>query len=274
MMIREGWPVEKKHAFGLSTANLKHIAIVSMTVDHIGAYMFPNLLILRILGRLAAPIFLFCMAEGLRHTRNRKKYLLRLYLAGAAISVCDRLLTFFGAPFPQFGNILFTFFYTGLYVTLLEGLFQKKPWALPGLLATAIPTVLVNLYDMFFSPGLSRNLLTALLPSPIHVQYSLLFVLLGMGLYFAKTKQMQLLVYAVFCALCILGTQLGLGNVPQPISYLLSNSIFNSTQQYMLLALPLLALYNGEKGKSSKQFFYAYYPLHRYAICLLAAVLQ
>ena len=53
---------------------LKIIAAASMTLDHIGVILFPQVEILRILGRLALPIFAFMIAEGCKYTRNRRKY--------------------------------------------------------------------------------------------------------------------------------------------------------------------------------------------------------
>lgn len=72
---------------GLTGNQLKIIAMVTMTCDHVGLQMFPQLLWLRIIGRLAMPIYAYMIAEGCRHTRNRKKYLLRLLGMGALCQV-------------------------------------------------------------------------------------------------------------------------------------------------------------------------------------------
>ena len=58
---------------------LKMLALITMTCDHVGLQLFPDILIFRIIGRLAMPIYAFMIAEGCRHTRNRKKYLLLLW---------------------------------------------------------------------------------------------------------------------------------------------------------------------------------------------------
>ena len=52
---------------------LKILAALFMTIDHIGVMLFPRVLVLRIIGRLALPIFAFMIAEGCKYTRNKKK---------------------------------------------------------------------------------------------------------------------------------------------------------------------------------------------------------
>lgn len=60
--------------------SLKIIAVSTMIIDHIGAVLFPQFVIFRIIGRLAFPIYCFLLAEGFSHTRNIKKYGTRLFL--------------------------------------------------------------------------------------------------------------------------------------------------------------------------------------------------
>ena len=53
-----------------------------MLIDHTGYILFPSLSILRIIGRLSFPIYAFCIAEGFRYTKDKKKYFLRVFLLG------------------------------------------------------------------------------------------------------------------------------------------------------------------------------------------------
>ena len=48
--------------------------MVCMTIDHIGAMLFPQAVWLRVIGRLAFPLFSYCIAEGCRYTRNKARY--------------------------------------------------------------------------------------------------------------------------------------------------------------------------------------------------------
>ncbi len=77
-----------------SQESLKILACITMLIDHVGATIIPDMN-LRIIGRLAFPIYCFLLVEGIRHTRNVKKYALRL-LIGALLSEIPFDLLFFG----------------------------------------------------------------------------------------------------------------------------------------------------------------------------------
>lgn len=284
-----------KYNNGLNAFQLKLIALVTMTIDHLAAFGFEIPVFaayytpLRIIGRIAAPVFLFLLVQSARHARNRKKFLLRLYLAGAATGLFTTAANFFmGEAFGYFtpGNIIFTFFFTVLYIHLAEMLLDG--WKTRNLknvfLAFALFAIsfLPNLlWDWFSLPAgagircqsLAEGLRNSFLPANLHgdLDYGLPFILLGVVLYFVKTKKRQCWVFAGFCLLCFMGWGASLF-----VSGLHSISYFatfcNSIQLWMVLALPFMYLYNGQRGPSAKVLFYGYYPLHRYAIFLITTL--
>ena len=77
----------------LDTDFLKLIAILSMLLDHIGAVFFPEHPAFRWVGRLAFPIFCYCMTVGLLYTRDIKRYLGRLGLFALISQPCYILAT-------------------------------------------------------------------------------------------------------------------------------------------------------------------------------------
>lgn len=93
---------------GMNTFTLKMIAIVSMLIDHIGAVLFPQITIFRILGRIAFPIFAYTIVEGFVHTHDFKKYIIRLGIF-ALVSEIPFDLAFSGKVI-EFGhqNVFFT----------------------------------------------------------------------------------------------------------------------------------------------------------------------
>lgn len=64
----------------MSSFSLKLLAIIFMTIDHIGFILFPTISILRKIGRLAFPIFAFQLSVGFEHTKNKEKHILNLLI--------------------------------------------------------------------------------------------------------------------------------------------------------------------------------------------------
>lgn len=85
----------------LKTNTLKWLAMVTMTIDHIGFYVFPEYIILRLIGRLAFPCFLYTTIQGVKQTSNFPRYFLRL-LGMALVSVIIM------SPIRIYWNILFS----------------------------------------------------------------------------------------------------------------------------------------------------------------------
>ena len=81
----------------INTFHLKMIATLVMLVDHVAHYLLPTTHILyipmRILGRISAPIFMYCFAMGFKHTRNRLAYQKRLALASVGMCVLNIILS-------------------------------------------------------------------------------------------------------------------------------------------------------------------------------------
>ena len=74
---------------GITETGLKWIALVTMVMDHIHYFfgftgMIPEWF--SMVGRLGAPLFLFCLVEGFTHTHSRKKYFAKVYILSAAMS--------------------------------------------------------------------------------------------------------------------------------------------------------------------------------------------
>ena len=111
----------------LDTNFLKLVAIISMFIDHVGAAFFPEYPVFRWLGRLAFPIFCYCMTVGMLYTSNIRRYLGRLGLF-AVISQPFWILAF--NPQDILGNLTnWNIFFT-LFISLLAvwGFKEKKWW--------------------------------------------------------------------------------------------------------------------------------------------------
>lgn len=256
---------------GINSFQLKCLGLLFMTVDHIGLYICRSVNIspLRVIGRIAAPLFLYVTINSISHTRNKLKYALRLYIAHIIICLMTLLLTTIGNN--QFGNynqfsILPTFIYTVVLTYIVEKITksQKKLTTnnilliLSAFAIIIIPTAIMFLFSRY------ETLYQIFFPSILIVPYSPLFILMGICWYFNKDKAKQGFILILFSCLSIVGALLF-----ARLSAWIYMDFFNNTQFGMILFLPFIYLYNGKRGKSMKYFFYVYYPVHIYILMLI-----
>ena len=94
------------YGFDYGREILKWVAIITMTIDHVGAVLYPELRVLRFVGRLAFPLFAYLLVLGMENTRNIRNYAIRLFMF-AAVSQIPFFLAHDYAPFESL-NIFFT----------------------------------------------------------------------------------------------------------------------------------------------------------------------
>lgn len=123
-----------------NTNFIKLIAIITMTIDHIGAVFYPNIILFRIIGRIAFPLFVYSMMIGYFNTHNLKKYILRLFIIGAISQIPYSLLFESNTP-----NVMFTLIAVLIYYYTLD---KKKWWIMPILVL--IPFALNFEYSLIY----------------------------------------------------------------------------------------------------------------------------
>ena len=121
---------------GLSAMTLKYIAMATMLVDHMGYVLFPWILWLRCVGRIAFPIFAFQIAEGCIRTHDRRRYALRLLLFAVLTEVPFDLAFNGQVLYLGYQNVLWTLL-AGALVCWAADWAQRTPDALHLLAATA-----------------------------------------------------------------------------------------------------------------------------------------
>ena len=263
---------------------IKGFALLCMTIDHIGALGFDTPGIaghqdtLRLIGRMAAPLFLYFVAESARRTKNRKRYLLRLYLAAVCTGLCNlavsRLL--FSGRVALDSNILHSFVWAVAAVCVLDRALDSWRggcrWrACLWLAGGAGAVLLTRAYEklVLLGPGFSQlfggntsfmiQLSDCFLRSPVRTDYSVLYIVLGIVWYYQWTKAQRCL---TLLGLSLLSFFAG-GGLPGWCGLLQGN------QWCMAGAIVPILLYNGTYGRGYKWFCYLYYPLHQYVLAFL-----
>lgn len=222
----------------MKSSTLKILACLFMLIDHVGYVFFPRMMVLRIIGRLAFPIFAYMIAEGYRKTSDVTKYMGRLFLF-ALISQIPFLYAF--RPKGLYLNVFFTLV-MGLYALYIYD--KEKKLYIVVIIAVVCEfantdyggfgVFLIFLFNRYHDDfkGMVKS---AIILTAVYQSFQ--------GLMFGLTSPQSQLINNLTWALVI-----------QPIS---------------LLSLILIKLYNKERGLKLKYFFYAFYPVHLGIIALI-----
>ncbi len=227
---------------GILTSNmLKIIALIAMTIDHIGYFIYPNVLWWRIVGRLAFPIFAYLIAEGCHYTRNKKKHVITLM---SFALVCQVVMSVAMKNLEM--NVFVTFAISQVLIFAFDKAVKRKN-AFSIILAISILALVA--FIMLLLPHLLRDVVV------LKFDYGFFGAILPLFVYFGGNKPTKLFL----CAIALV-----------PICLVTTWSI----QWFCFLALIPLALYNEKRGKLNlKYLFYLYYPLHVLVILLISIVL-
>lgn len=334
--IMEYEVTEKK---GITGSTLKIIACVIMLIDHIGAVILESFLnrkmtglmdeaqmlqflnkygaiyytdlVMRLVGRVAFPIFCFLLVEGFCHTRNVKKYALNLGIF-ALISEIPFNLAFatslgqelqYGVFYPGYQNVFFTLFLSLLtlcgykYLEEHRAIYTQKTSgkvvvALAGVLGGAFIAYFVGQEwsDVFSFRNMNYQTRVWLIAAGIFVLILLAVVFYGMkhGASQAWNLSCDLAVLAlgIWAAEYLKTDYAGIGIITVAGMYFLRKdkaramtlgcailTIFNTMEITSFFALFPIKKYNGERGLKMKYFFYAFYPVHLLILYFIARII-
>lgn len=234
----------------LNANQIKLIAIVAMTIDHLTWAIFPGtqavwyVFALHIVGRLTAPIMWFFLAEGCHYTHDMPRYIGRLFL------------------FAVVSHFAYDFAFGIPFLPLSTGVFNQTSvmWSL------AWGALLVAVCRHKEVPQWAKYLLVAvvcLLSFPS--DWSCIAAMCPFFLYahrdnFRRQAWDIVIWTAIYAA----------------VYFLFLDKLYGLLQMFTFLTIPILAKYNGERGtwKGMKWFFYAYYPAHLIVIGLIRVALH
>ena len=201
---------------------LKLIAVLAMVADHLGYLFFPDQEWLRVVGRLAMPVFGFAIARGFYYTRNPNSYLLRVALLAVLSQLPFMLLFGKGTELSLLG---WDFWFPLLNMVV--------PWAL-ALLLLRLPLLALG------------PIVIGLLYVPM--DYTSLVILLPVALYHLWFKRRRP-VLALLSTAAILS---GIALLSAPLQWWALLAI---------PLVYFLERYDG-KLRLNRWFFYSFYPVH------------
>ena len=263
-------------AKGLSDTTLKEIALALMVLDHIHYFFgFTGAVPVwfSMLGRVSAPLFLFCTAEGFAHTHSRKTYLLRLWALGAGMGAVQFLIGIGlgkrADGFYPMNGILRDLTVACLLWQGLDWLRQRRfgraaaviggvgvlwPAASLALMAVLPPVGQLPVYFLSWT----------VLPNwAFSTDGGIAFILGGVVLYaLRRHRNAQVLVWAAWALVTDLGSVVWL----LQSGWGLGRLLLTCYQWMEVFAAPLMLLYNGQRGAGHKKLFYWFYPAHVYVL--------
>ena len=296
--------MRKFHIF--SSFILKIFAILFMTLDHVGIYLrmsYPynnnvNILvtIFRSFGRLALPLFIFMIVEGVIHTRSFKKYVLKLGILAILISVVIAIVTYgnFGvdSEFLQgAGNIFLDLILVAVSCYLLKQNNQYLKILILLPIAISIISFCVKCYEHSLAGTVYWY------PNFLYLQGDWFSVLLGIGFYLSyqiadKYKKMMSETKGIDPAYWeVNGNSRILVSLLQIVvlaflriflyifKYIWPSGVYwdIEIQLFAIISGAFILCYNGQRGYNAKWFqvmSYLYYPLHLGIIILLFVIIH
>lgn len=286
----------------MSSTCLKIIALIFMTIDHIGAVIPGMPVCLRWIGRLSAPVFLFCLIEGIQKTHNRKKYCLRMYLYSIGTAVMNTAINYLMPNQTKLEDNIFNVYFSIIcFISILEWSTKSFHSKKQGIFLIMCWQLTVGLIGAFvFDVDAWDSVYRAVFGMVGYWQEYTVFVILGVLLYWKREEKKDFLrIYILFSFVPsilrqtgILGKGLGylyaimkyrigvpvlpveilelavsllfalFGVDTMPVNYNAGTFWTINYQWMMIAAIPFFLLYNGKRGKGFKYFFYWYYPLH------------
>lgn len=228
-----------------TTSSFLHIAAMAlMLCDHLWGTIIPGNDWLNCIGRIAFPIFAFLLVEGYFHTKNLKKYFLRLLIFAVISEIPFNLALGSRIFYPIHQNVLWTFLIALLLICLNEK--AKSTGVLWKRIAAVCASVLI---------GFILGILTMADYNHAGIFTVLVFYFFRGEKWWHRLAQLALLYYINIELLGGIGSDYSLFGL----------SFFIHRQAFALLALIPIWLYRGKKGIRSKALQYAnyaFYPLH------------
>ena len=240
----------------LNANTLKLIAIIAMTIDHITWMLFPGYpkealpIVLHAIGRITCPIMCYFIAEGYHYTRNIQKYTGRLFIFAV---ISHFAYIFASADYVDVKSFIPFYYGNALNQT---SVMWSLAWGLVMLRVVNSPKTKSDMAKTLLVVGIC--LLS--FPSDWSCIASLCILAFGTNRGNFKRQMLWMIFYVAIYAI---------------VYFFAIDRAYGVLQMAVVLAIPVIGLYNGQRGKNAsvnrimKWMFYLYYPLHLFIIGML-----
>lgn len=246
----------------LTGNQIKIIGVIMMVFDHIHQMFYaqgaPSWFTW--IGRPVAPIFLFMCAEGFFYTHSKKRYMLRLLIGSFFMNIVSTAISsVFPSDVVLMNNIFSTLFVSTVYMLAIDflkkGVKEKKAARIILTIILMLAPILTSVLCVMLLPYMAEHpgmaAIALMIPNLVTVEGGFIFVILGVLFYvFHKWR------YAQAAALIIISILIFIG--------------VDKVQSLMIFAVIPILMYNGQRGKGSKYFFYIFYPAHIYLLYMIS----
>lgn len=239
----------------MNSRYIKIVAVITMTFDHVGYMLFPEVDTLRIIGRIAMPLFCLLIAYGVTKTRNPFKYFLRLFGFAVAVQLFFNL---------YIEHNLFAFYNWNVFFTLSLGVAAASLVKIAITLCTGQDKLSFKRFILITGIILGACAIAIFADIlPLEYNYGSAGVLLVVLFYMALRHSVAALKVTSAGSLAVFNILL----------FFLMDGWW--IQWFAFLALPFILLFVDRKLKISaaeKYAFYIYYPLHFAVIYLIGTI--
>lgn len=266
---------------GIDINILKSIAVFTMLFDHVGYYFqmyIPNGLytILRVVGRITMPVFVYVLVQGFFHTKSIKKYIIRIFSLAAitqlGITIIGILNIYmvkgYNIGIYKTGNILFSFGFGLILLNFIHNkiVFKKLDFNKNMIIKIVYVISLIGIY--IFIP----------------IDYSIKVILLIVLFYYIEkfkisfylSRQSNKFDIKHIVSSSITEKKMRTVYIALILLAMLLIIFYCNENWFILLSLPFIYLYNGEKNKIKRvtdSFFYIFFPAHHVLLYSLAVII-
>ena len=270
----------------MSSTALKLLAMVAMILDHFWVFIPDSPYFFHWIGRLSAPIFLFCCVEGYIYTSSKKKFFIKIYSLSVFMDFMNLVL---GIDDGRM-NFIRTILLTLIVIFIIDKFKEKNKNAKLYLFSfiiyqTIVSIVLIYINTLVEMPDNISYLILSITNSILALDGGIIIVLIGVSMFIFRNNKFKISIS--FIVLTFIYVILFNSSLFFRIDNLINNDLlellfsivfsgilrvdpfsvnfdllFGNPQWMMIFSLIFILLYNGEKGRGLKYLFYIFYPLH------------